>query len=174
MHFGGQLAARAADRDRRAGARATGERFTRAALMDAPPPGGLGGTFSGNPVACAAARATLGLMREPGYLARAVAIGHRVRERFESWAAALPLIGDVRGLGAMLALELVSDRATREPATAATAAVVRYAYEHGLILVRAGMHENVIRFIAPLVMSDAELDEGLGVLEDALRAAASA
>jgi 4-aminobutyrate aminotransferase/(S)-3-amino-2-methylpropionate transaminase len=145
----------------------------RAELMDAPLPGGLGGTFSGNPVACAAGRAALHLMRAPDYLARAVEIGTRTRARFEAWGAAMPLVGDVRGLGPMLALELVTDRATKQPATVVTAAVIRYAYEHGLILVRAGMHENVIRFIAPLVIGDAELDEGLDVLEAALAHAAS-
>lgn len=140
----------------------------RTALMDAPPPGGLGGTYSGNPVACAAARASLALMRSPAYLARSTAIGRRVRARFEGWLVTLPLVGDVRSLGAMAAVELVTDRATKAPATQAAADAVRYAYEHGLILVRAGSHDNVIRFIAPLVISDAELDEGLDVLEQAL------
>ena len=145
----------------------------RTPLMDAPLPGGLGGTFSGNPVACAAALAALRTDARTAYLQRAAAIGRRTRERFEAWAATMPLIGEVRGLGPMLALELVADRPSKRPATAATAAVVRYAYEHGLILVRAGMHENIIRFIAPLVIGDAELDEGLAVLEEALQAATS-
>ena len=145
----------------------------RQALMDAPLPGGLGGTYSGNPVACAAALATLEIMRAPEFLPRAVAVGRRVRARFERWAATMPLVGDVRGLGPMLALELVADRAAKKPAPAATAAAVRHAYEHGLILVRAGSHGNVIRFMAPLVIDDAELDEGLDVLEGALTFAAS-
>lgn len=146
----------------------------RAGLMDVPLPGGLGGTYSGNPVACAAALAALQLMADPQYLSRAVEIGRRTRERFDEWSATLPLIGEVRGLGPMLGIELVADRSTRLPATAAAAAAVRHAFEHGLILVRAGMHENVIRFIAPLVITDAELEEGLGVLHDALKSAALA
>jgi 4-aminobutyrate aminotransferase/(S)-3-amino-2-methylpropionate transaminase len=140
----------------------------RAELMDAPLPGGLGGTYSGNPVACAAARASLALMRAPAYLERATAIGEIVRERFEAWSDALPIIGDVRCAGPMAALELVTDRATRAPAAQACADVVRHAYEHGLILVRAGLHDNVIRFIAPLVISNRELNEGLNVLHSAL------
>jgi 4-aminobutyrate aminotransferase/(S)-3-amino-2-methylpropionate transaminase len=140
----------------------------RTALMDAPPPGGLGGTYSGNPVACAAARAALALMQPPAYLERAVAIGRRVRERFDAWHAKLPLVGNVRSLGAMAAIELVTDRTTKAPATEAAAGAVQYACEHGLIVIRAGLHDNVIRFIAPLVTSDAELDEGLDVLEAAL------
>jgi 4-aminobutyrate aminotransferase/(S)-3-amino-2-methylpropionate transaminase len=140
----------------------------RAELMDAPLPGGLGGTYSGNPVACAAARASLALMRAPAYLERAVAIGETVRERFTAWQAGLPLIGDVRSAGPMAALELVADRVSRAPASQACADVVRRAYERGLILVRAGLHDNVIRFIAPLVITDRELNEGLNVLRGAL------
>jgi 4-aminobutyrate aminotransferase/(S)-3-amino-2-methylpropionate transaminase len=143
----------------------------RAELMDAPLPGGLGGTYSGNPVACAAARAALAIMREPAFLARAVAIGARARARFEEWAWTMPAIGDVRGTGPMLALELVKDRTTREPDAHAAAETVRHAYERGLVIVRAGLHDNVIRFVAPLVITDAELDEGLDVLKAALDAA---
>ena len=143
----------------------------RAEIVDGPLPGGLGGTYSGNPVACAAARASLALMREPAFLERAGMVGARTRARFDAWAAAMPAIGDVRGTGPMLALELVRDAATREPDAVAAAEVVRYAYEHGLVLVRAGLHDNVIRFVAPLVITDSELDEGLDVLHAALEAA---
>jgi 4-aminobutyrate aminotransferase len=145
----------------------------RAEMMDAPSPGGLGGTYSGNPVACAAARASLAIMREPGFLSRAKTVGERTRARFDEWMWTLPAIGDVRGTGPMLALELVKDRTTREPDSHAASETIRYAYEHGLVLVKAGLHDNVIRFVAPLTISDAELDEGLDVLKAALDAATS-
>ena len=140
----------------------------RAEVMDAPGVGGLGGTYSGNPVALAAAHAVLDAFEGGALLARANAIGARVQARAEAWKARFPLVGDVRGQGAMWALELVKDRATRAPAKEETNAVTQKAYERGLITITAGTFGNVLRTLMPLVISDAELDEGLDVLGLAL------
>ena len=145
----------------------------RSDIMDGPVPGGLGGTYAGNPVACAAALASLELMRDPGYLRRAVAIGEIVNARFTDMYERHPIVGEVRALGPMAALEFVTDRTSKSPAAAACEAVWRYAYEHGLITVRAGSHNNVIRFVAPLVISDADLRDGLDVLDQAIAEAAT-
>jgi 4-aminobutyrate aminotransferase/(S)-3-amino-2-methylpropionate transaminase len=140
----------------------------RADLMDAAQIGGLGGTFVGNPVACAAALAVLDLYADGSLLARAAEIGARAEARLAGLAARHESIGEVRGLGAMRALELVQDRATREPDKERTQAVVRRAWERGLLLLSAGTHGNVIRTLMPLVITDAELAEGFDVLEQAL------
>lgn len=141
----------------------------RAELMDQPGVGALGGTFGGNPLACQAALEVLAEIERSHLLDRALRIGERVRARAERWRQDFPLIGDVRGLGAMQALELVRDPHTREAAKDETAAVARHCYEHGLITITAGTHGNVIRTLMPLVISDDELEEGLEVLEGALR-----
>jgi 4-aminobutyrate aminotransferase / (S)-3-amino-2-methylpropionate transaminase / 5-aminovalerate transaminase len=143
----------------------------RAEVMDAPGVGGLGGTFGGNPVALAAALAVLDQLQDGALFARADAIGRAFAERATSWKERFPLIGDVRGLGAMWALELVEDRASRAPAKDATTAVARGCYERGLVTITAGTYGNVIRSLMPLVISDAELQEGLDVMEAALAAA---
>lgn len=140
----------------------------RAEVMDAPGVGGLGGTYAGNPVALAAAHAVLDAFEGGALLARANAIGEAVRARAEAWKARFPLIGDVRGQGAMWALELVKDRATKAPAKEETNAVTQKAYERGLLTITAGTYGNVLRTLMPLVISDEELREGLGVLESAL------
>ena len=142
----------------------------RAEVMDAPGVGGLGGTYSGNPVALAAAHAVLDAFADGTLLARANRIGEAVRTRAEAWKARFPLIGDVRGQGAMWALELVKDRATKAPAKEETNAVTEKAYERGLLTITAGTYGNVLRTLMPLVISDDELSEGLGVLEAALAA----
>jgi 4-aminobutyrate aminotransferase/(S)-3-amino-2-methylpropionate transaminase len=142
----------------------------RAELMDAPVVGGLGGTFSGNPVALAAAHAVLDEMEKGGLVARAEAIGGRVSARAERLKERFPLVGDVRGLGAMWGIELVKDRATRAPAKEEMAAVTKACYERGLVTVSAGTFGNVLRTLMPLVITDTELEEGLDVVEAALRA----
>ena len=144
----------------------------RAEVMDHPQVGGLGGTFGGNPVACAAALAVLEVFEREGLAARGAALGRRVEARLAGFAARFPFIGEARGLGAMRALELVKDRAGKEPDKARTSAVLRQAYERGLLLLSAGTHGNVVRTLMPLVISDEQLDEGLDVLEAALAAAA--
>ncbi len=140
----------------------------RAEIMDAAQPGGLGGTFVGNPVACAAALAAIEVLERERIPERAAAIGERVRARFESWCQAFEQVGEARGLGAMRALELVRSKATREPDKEYLARVVQRAWERGLLLVAAGTFGNVIRTLMPLTISDEDLDEGLEVLEHAL------
>ena len=137
-------------------------------LMDAAQPGGLGGTFVGNPVACAAALAAIEFIERERLWERAAAIGERVGARFAAWRDRHERVGDARGLGAMRALELVRDKTSKAPDKEHTAAAVRRAYESGLLLISAGTHGNVIRTLMPLVITDDELDEGLEVLEHAL------
>jgi 4-aminobutyrate aminotransferase/(S)-3-amino-2-methylpropionate transaminase len=140
----------------------------KAAVMDAPGPGAIGGTYVGNPVAQAAALAVLDVIEEEGLVERSAAIGETIRARMHGWQERWTEIGDVRGLGAMLAIELVSDRETKEPASALTDAVVDAALERGLLLITCGIYGNCIRVLAPLVITDAELDEALGVWEESL------
>lgn len=142
----------------------------RAEVVDSTPPGALGGTYGGNPLACAAALAVLDIIQEEGLLARATALGARIRKRLETMAARnkLACIGDVRGLGCMMAMELVKSRKTREPATALTKTTIERALKHGLVLVGAGAFSNVIRVMVPLTAPDAIVDEGLDILEASL------
>jgi 4-aminobutyrate aminotransferase/(S)-3-amino-2-methylpropionate transaminase len=140
----------------------------RAEIMDAPGLGGLGGTYGGNPLACAAALAVIETTEGENLPARAERIGARFDARAREWQKRWPLIGDVRGLGAMRALELVRPGTTREPAKEETERVLQYCLEHGLILVSAGSYGNVIRLLMPLVITDDQFDEGLQVLEGAL------
>jgi len=139
----------------------------RAEIMDAPLEGGIGGTFGGNPVSCAAALAVLDLFAGTPLLERAKALGAQLRERLDRLRR-FPLVGDMRGLGPMQALELVKDRGTKEPAPDAAKALVKSCYESGLILMGAGTYGNVVRLLVPLVISEAELDEGCRVLEAGL------
>jgi 4-aminobutyrate aminotransferase / (S)-3-amino-2-methylpropionate transaminase / 5-aminovalerate transaminase len=141
----------------------------RAEIMDAPGPGGLGGTFAGNPVSCAAALAVLDLFDRGELLARASEIGQRFQRRAKDWQKRWPIIGDVRGLGGMQAMELVKSPETREPATDETKQITQYCYEHGLITLTAGSYSNVIRILVPLVVTDEQMDEGLDLLESALK-----
>ena len=140
----------------------------KAEILDAAHDGAVGGTYVGNPVAQAAALAVLDVIEEEGLNERAAAIGETVRARMLAWQERFPAIGEVRGLGAMLAIELVEDRATKQPAPKLVQAVIDAAMQRGLLLLKAGMHGNVIRVLTPLVITDAELDEALAVWEDAL------
>jgi 4-aminobutyrate aminotransferase/(S)-3-amino-2-methylpropionate transaminase len=144
----------------------------RADAMDAPATGGLGGTYAGHPLACAAAHAVLDVFQEERLLDRARAQGEQLRARLDPLAARLPRIGEVRGLGPMVGLELVEDPVTREPAPTRTRRVLDLARERGLLLLRSGTHDNVVRLLAPLVASEADLALGLDILaaslEDAL------
>jgi 4-aminobutyrate aminotransferase/(S)-3-amino-2-methylpropionate transaminase len=142
----------------------------RAEIMDAPLPGGVGGTYVGNPVAIAAALAVLDVIDEEGLVERSAAIGESMRSRLESWQARWPQIGDVRGLGGMLAVELVQDE-DKVPATELASRVVAEAMARGLLLLKAGVAGNCIRVLVPLVVSDGELEEALDVWETALEAA---
>ncbi len=142
----------------------------RAAVVDAVAPGGLGGTYAGSPVACVAALAVLDVMRDEDVLGRAVKLGARVRERLEAMSrdSRLECIGDVRGLGAMLAIELVKDRATDAPAPELARATVIRAAERGLILLSCGVYGNVLRVLVPLTAQLELVDEGISILEAAL------
>lgn len=141
----------------------------RADIVDAPHPGGLGGTYSGNPLACVAAIEALGMLKEPAFLERARDVGARLRIRLEAIADESPLIGDVRGLGPMLAAEFVRDPATREPFPDAVLRVTQEALKRGLIVIRAGLYSNCIRLLPPLNLTDAQIDEGMDVLAQAVR-----
>ena len=143
----------------------------RADVMDAPGVGGLGGTFGGNPVALAAAHAVLDQMETGAFFARAEAIGRAFAARASSWRDLFRIVGDVRGVGAMWAVELVKDRATKAPAKDEASALAKRCYERGLVTITAGTYGNIIRTLMPLVISDEELREGLDVLEAALAAA---
>ncbi|OLD17569.1 MAG: 4-aminobutyrate--2-oxoglutarate transaminase [Acidobacteria bacterium] len=143
----------------------------RAEIMDAPQPGGLGGTFGGNPLSCAAALAVLDAFENENesLSARANELGNRFQRRALDWQRRWPVIGDVRGLGAMQAMELVQSADTRLPAADETKQIVQDCYEHGLIILSAGSYSNVIRALMPLVITDAQMDEALVVLESALQ-----
>ncbi|MDR7426406.1 MAG: 4-aminobutyrate--2-oxoglutarate transaminase [Armatimonadota bacterium] len=132
--------------------------------------GALGGTYPGNPLACAAALAVLEVMEEERLVERAQRLGQLLRDRLEAMARRYPLVGDVRGLGAMVAAELVTDRESKAPATAEASAVLWHALAQGVLLLRAGVLGNVIRFLMPLVISEDLLEEGLQVLDGALAA----
>ncbi|QWG32239.1 4-aminobutyrate--2-oxoglutarate transaminase [Bacillus mycoides] len=140
----------------------------RANLMDAPGPGQLGGTFSGSPAACAAALAVLDVIEEENLVNRAVEIGERMMEVFNSWKDKYELIGDVRGLGAMTAIELVKDKETKEPAAEEVKAIMKETHSKGVITISAGIYSNVLRFLPPLVITDEQLEEGLTILEAAI------
>jgi 4-aminobutyrate aminotransferase/(S)-3-amino-2-methylpropionate transaminase len=140
----------------------------KATIMDHPEPGAVGGTFGGNPVSCAAALATLGVFENYDLCKRSQLIGEQFAERANGWKARFAAVGDVRGLGGMCAIELVSDREKKTPATDLTKRVTHYALEHGLLLVTAGPHGNVIRILVPLVATHEQIDEGLDIIEAAL------
>jgi len=140
----------------------------RAEVMDAPGPGGLGGTYAGNPVACAAGLAVMDVMRDERLPERAARIGSVIEERMRTWATEHELVGDVRVMGAMAGVELVRDRKTKTPADTETARVLTLARERGLLLLRSGMHHNVIRTLMPLNIPDEQLMEGLDILGSAL------
>ena len=142
----------------------------KAGVMDAPDPGGLGGTYGGNPVACAAGLAVMDIMRDEKLPERAARIGSAVEERMQSWAAEHEIIGDVRVVGAMAGMELVRDRGTKEPADKETARILAAAREKGLIVLRCGVHHNVVRTLMPLTIPDDQLEEGLDILGASLGA----
>jgi 4-aminobutyrate aminotransferase/(S)-3-amino-2-methylpropionate transaminase len=145
-----------------------------AEIMDAPGDAAIGGTYVGNPVAQAAALAVLDVFEEEAVVEHAAQIGETMRLRMLAWQERFVAIGDVRGLGAMLAIELVEDRETKQPAPALATAVIEAATERGLLLLKSGTYSNCIRVLCPLTISDAELDEALAVWEEALESATGA
>jgi 4-aminobutyrate aminotransferase/(S)-3-amino-2-methylpropionate transaminase len=139
----------------------------RTEIMDAPRPSAIGGTYVGNPVACAAANAVLQVIEEEGLLDRAEQVGKTLRARWEEVAQDVPQIGEIRGVGAMVGVEFVKDRGTKEPAGEFVGAMVGEAMRRGVVAVSCGPYHNVLRHLVPLVITDEELDEGLGILAQA-------
>ncbi len=144
----------------------------RAEIMDAPGVGGLGSTFAGNPLSCVAALAVFETIEKEGLLPRSTAIGKQFEKRVRGWQKKWALIGEVRGLGCMCAIELVRNAETHEPADAETKEVAQFCYKHGLITITAGTYNNVIRILTPLVISHEQFDEGLDVIAAALASVA--
>jgi len=140
----------------------------KAEIIDSVGVGGVGGTYSGNPVACAAALAVMDRFDQPKTLEHAKELGHLLKDRLESWMQKFSNIGQIRGLGPMLAIELVKDRRTKEPDKPSAAALVKYNYEHGVIMLACGTYGNVLRFLIPLIMTNDQLREGLDVIEAGL------
>jgi 4-aminobutyrate aminotransferase/(S)-3-amino-2-methylpropionate transaminase len=139
-------------------------------VMDSVHPFGLGGTYSGNPVCCRAALAVMEIFEEENMLQKAEVLGEKLLKQFNGWKERFELIGDVRGLGAMLALELVKDRKTKAPATDKAKSLVQFSYERGLILLACGSFGNVIRVLAPFVITDEQLERGFAIMEEGLAA----
>jgi 4-aminobutyrate aminotransferase/(S)-3-amino-2-methylpropionate transaminase len=140
----------------------------KAEIMDAPHVGGLGGTYGGNPIGCKAGLAVLSLL-QGGILGQAVQLGERVRDRFLELQEQYEIIGDVRGLGPMIGIELVKDRGTKEPAGDEAGELVKLCHERGLIILRCGVYHNVIRILMPLVITKDQLERGFSILDDGLR-----
>jgi 4-aminobutyrate aminotransferase/(S)-3-amino-2-methylpropionate transaminase len=141
----------------------------RAEVMDAPHPGGLGGTYSGNPLACVAALASIDIVDDPGFLAHAREVGDLMRRRLEKIQASHPaMIGDVRGVGPMLVMEIVSDAETRQPWMEAASAITAETVTNGVITIRAGLYSNCVRFLPPLDMPLELVDEAFDVVETAV------
>ena len=136
----------------------------RAEIMDTPGVGGLGGTYIGNPVACASALAALEIAETQHLSERAEALGNRFLDTARCWQNTSPLIGTIHGLGAMRAMELVRERGSKEPAAAEARAVIKYCYERGVLMILAGSYGNILRLLMPLVITDAQFDEALAVL----------
>ncbi len=137
-------------------------------VMDSVHAGGVGGTYGGNPVACAAALAVFDIFENDGLLEQAQSLGKKLRERLDGFKEQFEVVGDVRGLGPMMALELVEDRETKKPALNETIALVRYCLEKGLVILKCGRYNNVIRLAMPLVITDEQLNKGLDIMEEGL------
>jgi 4-aminobutyrate aminotransferase / (S)-3-amino-2-methylpropionate transaminase / 5-aminovalerate transaminase len=145
----------------------------RAEVVDTVPPGGLGGTFGGNPVACAAAIAVLDEVATDEFRVKADAVGARIRARLDDIAGRIQEVGEVRGLGPMLALELVEDPRSRRPAAELARRTTEIARDRGLMLLTCGLYSNVLRVLVPILAEDGEVEEGLEIFEGALVEAVS-
>ncbi len=141
----------------------------KAEIMDAVHPWGLGGTYGGNPVACAAALAVLKVFEEENMLEKSVALGRKLKSRFEQWQNKFDILGEIRGLGAMLGIELVKGPA-KTPAAQETGKLVKYCNDNGLVVLGCGTYGNIIRVLAPFVITDAQLEKGLSIMEEGLTA----
>src|SRR5699024_8779300 len=141
----------------------------RAEIVDAPEVGQIGGTFAGSPVSCAAGLAVLDIIKEEHLVERSAWMGEKIQSQFHEWKDKYEVIGDVRGLGPMCAIELVTDRETKEPATTLTANIVHASWQQGLISLSAGLYSNVLRFLPPVTMDEETLDKGLAILERVIK-----
>ncbi len=139
-------------------------------IMDSVHPSGIGGTYSGNPISCEAALAVMDIFESENLLKMASVLGQTLKSRLMGFMEEFEWIGDVRGIGPMMAMELVEDRTTKLPATEKTRALVKFCFDRGLILLSCGTYGNVVRFLMPLVITLDELDRGLDIVEDGLRA----
>jgi 4-aminobutyrate aminotransferase/(S)-3-amino-2-methylpropionate transaminase len=142
-----------------------------AEVMDAPGPSAIGGTYVGNPVACAAANAVLDVIEEEGLLERSEQVGKVIRSRWEEISRDVPEVGDIRGIGAMIGVEMVKDRSSKEPAGEYLSAFMKETQKRGVVTVSCGIYHNVLRHLLPLVITDEQLEEALGVLADSAVAA---
>jgi 4-aminobutyrate aminotransferase / (S)-3-amino-2-methylpropionate transaminase / 5-aminovalerate transaminase len=143
----------------------------RADIMDSVHLGGIGGTYSGSPVACAAAIEAVKMISSHEFLAKTNRVGEQTRKTLERWKKEYALVGDCRGIGAMRLVEFVKDKKSKTPDPDLTLEIIRDAVAHGIILIRAGLYSNCIRLLPPLVITKDQLTEGLQVLEDAIRRA---
>jgi len=137
-------------------------------IMDSVHPGGVGGTYSGNPLACAAGLAVFDILESEDLMNRSEAIGQKVRARFDAFKEKYALVGDVRGVGAMVAMELVTDRESKQPAADLAKALTGRCLEKGLLVLASGTYGNVVRILSPLVITDEQLEQGLQILEEGL------
>lgn len=138
-------------------------------IMESVPGGVIGGTFGGNALACASALKVIDIMEKEDFAGKAMTIGKKLRDRFNGLKEELPVIGDIRGLGAMIGIEFVKDPVTKEPNTELVTKLVQYCANHGLLIENAGTYLNVVRFLAPLVITDEQLEAGMKILEDGIR-----
>jgi 4-aminobutyrate aminotransferase/(S)-3-amino-2-methylpropionate transaminase len=141
----------------------------KAEIMDAVAPGGIGGTYGGNPLACRAGLAVMDIFEQDNLLAKAERLGGVVKRRFASFKKQYQLIGDERGLGAMRALEFVSDRAAKTPCPEAAKGVAKFCQDNGLLVLSCGNFGNCIRVLMPLVITRDQLDRGLDIMEEGIR-----
>jgi 4-aminobutyrate aminotransferase/(S)-3-amino-2-methylpropionate transaminase len=142
----------------------------RAEIMDAPHPGGLGGTYSGNPLACVAAIEAIQMISDPAFLQRATEVGQRLNAHLRAIQDSVAIGGDVRGLGAMQLIEFVTDREKKTPLDPNdNVKIVQEALKRGVVFMRAGLYANCIRLLPPLNITDEQIDEGMGVLAEAVR-----
>ncbi|WP_419174234.1 4-aminobutyrate--2-oxoglutarate transaminase [Desulfosediminicola sp.] len=137
-------------------------------IMDSVHPSGIGGTYGGNPLACEAALAVFEIFEQENLLDQAQQLGESLRQTFLGWREKFDIIGDVRGIGPMIAMELVMDRNTKEPASEETRALVKYCFDRGVIMLACGSHGNILRFLMPLVITEEQLNQGLAILHDGL------
>lgn len=144
--------------------------ISRDEIMEAVPAGVIGGTYCGNPIACASALKVIEVMERDHLADRSAAIGRVVMKRFEEWKSQYPVIGDVRGMGGMIGLELVKDQKSKEPNPKLVNDLVQEAVKRGLMIENAGTYGNVIRFLAPLTITDEQVEAGLSIMEDSLKA----